>query len=470
MRLSTEKMNLTDSKFLRIGTLCSLYVAQGIPFGFVMFTLVAYLSGRGFEETDIGNITVWSTLPWAFKWAWGPIVDRFGIPSMGHRRPWIISAQCLMVITIAAMLFIPDLTSNIKMLCAMIFIHNVFCALQDVSVDALAVDLLKEDERGKVNGYMFASKTFGTMIGGAGLIMVEGRFGMRAVLMVQSAMLLGFMLIPILLRERAGEKLLPWTKGTASSAGLSMNFTSTKQLLNSLLKAFSLRSTILTAILALFVNFSIGILSVAGSVLFIQLLGWKGDQFVRLNGFWGMFVAAFASISGGFIADKLGCKKIIAIGAAMLATLWITLSLTSSLWPCKPYLFTITMLETYSLYIMTVAFFSLAMGVSWPKVAATQFTAYMALLNLSTVFGAKASAIFKGVMLSIFPYTPNPDFVAVPGQIGYDPAISSNPFGVPNAIMSYVGLFFCAGILQLLVLVILPFIDPGQSKRVLSDL
>ena len=43
----------------------------------------------------------------------------------------------------------------------MIFLHNVFNSLQDVSVDALAVDLLPEDERGKANGLMFGSKYLG---------------------------------------------------------------------------------------------------------------------------------------------------------------------------------------------------------------------------------------------------------------------------------------------------------------------
>ena len=38
--------------------------------------------------------------------------------------------------------------------------------LQDVSTDALAVDILKPQELEKVNGYMFTAKTLGGMIGG----------------------------------------------------------------------------------------------------------------------------------------------------------------------------------------------------------------------------------------------------------------------------------------------------------------
>ena len=37
-------MNLTDRPILRLITLCILYVAQGIPYGFVTVTFVSYLS------------------------------------------------------------------------------------------------------------------------------------------------------------------------------------------------------------------------------------------------------------------------------------------------------------------------------------------------------------------------------------------------------------------------------------------
>jgi hypothetical protein len=48
--------------------------------------------------------------------------------------------------------------------------------------------------------------------------------------------------------------------------------------------------------------------------------------------------------------------------------------------------------------VTTVGFFALAMGVSWPKVAATQFTAYMALANLSAVWGGWAAGKLDGLV------------------------------------------------------------------------
>jgi len=71
------------------------------------------------------------------------------------------------------------------------------------------------------------------------------------------------------------------------------------------------------------------------------------------------------------------------------------------------------------------------MTVSWPRVAATQFTSYMAILNLSTVIGLKSSGFI------------------------------SELFTLPV-------IFVGAGILQLIVICIFPFIDVHQARRILG--
>ena len=81
---------------------------------------------------------------------------------------------------------------------------------------------------------------------------------------------------------------------------------------------------------------------------------------------------------------------------------------------------------------MAGGLFALCMDLSLPAVAATQFTAYMALSNLSTMIG---------------------QFVG--GQLG-------DRFG-------YSTLFMMAGVVQIAVaLVVLP-IDPRETRRTLSE-
>src|SRR5262249_16663756 len=47
-------------------------------------------------------------------------------------------------------------------------IHNAFGATQDIAIDALATNVLREDERGLANGLMFGGAYLGQAIGGAG--------------------------------------------------------------------------------------------------------------------------------------------------------------------------------------------------------------------------------------------------------------------------------------------------------------
>ena len=81
---------LAERKTLRLFVLSTLYVAQGIPYGVVTVTLAGWLAGRGGTEAEVGKLISFSMLPWAFKWLWAPLVDRFSRSRMGRRRPWIL--------------------------------------------------------------------------------------------------------------------------------------------------------------------------------------------------------------------------------------------------------------------------------------------------------------------------------------------------------------------------------------------
>ena len=99
----------------------------------------------------------------------------------------------------------------------MLFVHNLFSSLQDVSVDALAVDVLQPDEVAKANGFMFAAKRGGVIIGGAvvGLLVVD--FGIKSAIMVQLPLLALIMCLPLFLKERPGDRLFPWSSARKSS-------------------------------------------------------------------------------------------------------------------------------------------------------------------------------------------------------------------------------------------------------------
>ena len=203
---------LSENKASRTIALCILYVAQGLPSGFANVAFVAFLVTNGIAVEQIALLFATVYLPWTFKFIWGPVIDMVTFPKYGIRRPWVLFAETGMIISLATLLIVPDLVASIQLVTVLLFIHNLFSSLQDVSVDALAVDILEPDEVATVNGLMFASKRGGIIFGGAVLGMLVVPYGIKSAIMVQLPLLALIMMVPLFLRERPSNSLFPWSR------------------------------------------------------------------------------------------------------------------------------------------------------------------------------------------------------------------------------------------------------------------
>jgi PAT family beta-lactamase induction signal transducer AmpG len=410
-------VSLAERPRLRLFALCSLYLAQGIPWGFMVITLPAYLAERGLDAGEVGATMAITYLPWSFKWVWGPVIDSISIPSLGRRRPWILLAQAMMAVTVIAMIAIPDLTTGLVTLSWMILIHNVFNSLQDVAVDALAVDLLDEKERGRANGLMYGSKYLGGVIGGAGMATVIGWSGLKAALVVQTVILLAIMMVPLLLRERP--------------PGAPVERSSFRRVVVELWRAFRIRSALVAAVLSTAVIIASGMLSAIASVLYTQKLGWSDVEYSQFAGGPALFLGLGGSVVGGFFADRVGHRRLAAIASITLAVIWVGFALIEPWWQIRAAVIPFMLLEQFLIAAMSVSLWALLMDVSTPAIAATQFTAYMALFNLSNTLGFKLA-------------------------------------GPAERTFEYYGIFLVAAAIQLAVTAILFFIDPHETRRKLA--
>ncbi len=489
-------------------TLCALYTAQGIPSGFISYTLIAYLAQQGFSAAEIGNMLFWVYLPWVFKFLWGPFVDNYHYLPMGRRRPWILGAQAGMVITVVIIALVPGIESKIALLTGLLFFHNCFASLQDVAVDGLAVDVLSPEEFGKINGFMFGAKRFGTMVGGAGIGYFIGSLGIAGGLFLTVPMLLLIMCLPAFIRERPGEKLFPWSEGkaviksaeepkpiktakkTTSAEAINWNMgTHNAQSLSvdigllvalylfllltvgdfagslacllltlvsgaayfvllrgntvgqqafdlapqksDIVRALSLRAPLIGMVLAMLTYFWEFLIPVL-NVLFIQQLGWSDAEYIAVTGGWAVTAGIAGTIIGGLIADRFGARRVASLFAILTGLSIFTIALAEDLWENKGVMTWLIVIYPFFGAAMGISLISLFMNVTWPKVGATQFTLYMALLNFGALFGLKMAGYFE----ENFTYT--------------------------TTIM-------IGGTCQLLIAFVLPFIDPGQTRRELGN-
>ena len=102
-------MALSDNRRQRTVMLCAMYLAQGIPWGFMVTSVAAYLAEHGVEDAEIANLIAAVMYPWTFKLVWAPIMDSLTVRSMGRRRPWIIGAELLMAASLLALMTVDNL-------------------------------------------------------------------------------------------------------------------------------------------------------------------------------------------------------------------------------------------------------------------------------------------------------------------------------------------------------------------------
>jgi PAT family beta-lactamase induction signal transducer AmpG len=154
---------------------------------------------QGLGPVAIGAFVGSLYLPWAFKWITGPFVDAFSSDRFGRRRLWILMMQIGMMVTLVAAMPI-DYVGQLGLFTAIIFLHNCFGATQDVAIDALAVNVLPEHERGVANGFMFAGASIGQAVGGAGVLFLTAvmPFGSTYIFVAGAIMLVTiFVVLPL---------------------------------------------------------------------------------------------------------------------------------------------------------------------------------------------------------------------------------------------------------------------------------
>ena len=425
---SSEGKTLVESYRARVLTLCALYVAQGIPWGFITVTFVTYLAVEGVAAGQLAFLLTLGTLPWSVKFLWGPIIDRFQFPEMGKRRPWILIAQSGMIVVLSSMLLIPNMSSNVTIVGVMFLVYNIFTALQDVSTDALAVDVLEPHEFEKVNSYMFTSKAVGGIIGGAGLGTIIGFVGIKGAIVLQIPILVVIMLVPLFMTERPGEKLYPWSESTKSDVKeQTIEQKNFKEIFNNIKIAFSFRSAQLGVLLSLIISLSYFLIPIL-PLLFVRELGWTEEQFNATKGGVILIVTMLGYMVGGQLGKQFGGKAIIiyaAFSTALITTFW---GINESLWSNGLFMMTVWSLQTFVWAMVSINIYSLMMRITWTEVGGTQFTGYMAMMNLSAIIGYQLTA---------------------PLAARFD----------------YSTLFYIAALLETVVILGAMFIDPEETRR-----
>jgi len=384
----------------RLAAFFLLYITEGIPLGFAATAIATQMRRQGVSAAAIGAFTAAIYLPWAFKWAVGPIVDVVSSDRFGRRRSWILVMQLAMVASLFLLQAV-GLGADVGLLTSLIILHNVFAATQDVAIDALAVGTLREDERGMAGGLTFAGAYLGQAIGGSGALYLVKYVGFaNTYFFVAAAILFVTVLVVLPLQEPVVARTV------AAGAGLKRIGAEISLFLRQVWGAF-------TESRASMVGLLFAVLPAGAMALGLALvntlavdLGFDDERVAALN-LWTTICAAAGCVIGGWLSDRLGRRRALAwfIFSMSPITLWLAWTLWQAGW-IKPVdaslraglvvpavvvavFWLSSLLYSFANGLMYGARAALFMDISNPRVAATQFTAYMALLNLGIAYSAK---------------------------------------------------------------------------------
>jgi len=134
-----------DQRMIKILLLGAI---SGFPWVIIGSSLSLWLKEDGLSRSTIG----WAGLifaVYAFNYLWAPIIDRVRIPwltnKIGHRRGWIVLMQSIIL---ASLIFwsVINPTTNLALVISVGLIIAVASATQDITVDALRIEQIGENE------------------------------------------------------------------------------------------------------------------------------------------------------------------------------------------------------------------------------------------------------------------------------------------------------------------------------------
>ena len=146
--------------------------ASGLPLLLTLSLLQAWMTKEGVDLTLIGLMALVG-LPYALKFLWAPLFDRYASAYFGRRRGWLLLCQVLLMAAIVWLAFTRP-GRHPWMVALAAFGVTFFSASQDIVIDAYRREDLADEELGLGSSLYVCGYRIGTWVaGGAGLILAD---------------------------------------------------------------------------------------------------------------------------------------------------------------------------------------------------------------------------------------------------------------------------------------------------------
>lgn len=367
---------LSRTPFSVLIVLAGLYAAQSVTGSMVQTALPVVLRDAGMSLEQIGYLSV-LFLPWALKFLWAPLVDRYG-----SQRIWIIVSQISIALCFLGASLLPP-AAQLSPLVAVLLVMAFLAATQDVATDAFGVHATSSDNRATASGASTVGGYLGFLLGGGLWLPVYAVWGWRVSMLVMAGCIL-MLTIPTFFAKRFE------ADGTVAPRVVRPGFRA----------AFGNRQLLVG--LGFLVVYQTGI-RLAGSMtgpllvdsgLSLSTIGW-------LRGVGGTSAGLVAALAGTLLAQRLGVSRCLALAALYNILVCLALAvLTLSSMHLPGLLVTLQILLAAGVAMSFVVLYAAMMNWCSPLQVATDF----ALLQSADAVLAIVAGMAGGLLGQHFGY------------------------------------------------------------------
>jgi len=199
--MNQNSLNIQKVSALSLSIVVVLYLAHALPLYFYNVALPAILRHQGVDLRWIGMLSL-LYIPWAFKFFWAPLIDRFYFKKLGKRKTWLLFTQIALVLGVVA-LALTQFDYGLGVFVIVGLWISTFAATQDIAIDGYTVETFSESEYRLGSMAQSIGVALGSMVGGAATLWLYELYGWQTALISLAAMTALTMLAIFQIKEKS---------------------------------------------------------------------------------------------------------------------------------------------------------------------------------------------------------------------------------------------------------------------------
>jgi PAT family beta-lactamase induction signal transducer AmpG len=338
---------------------------SGLPLYVLIQLVPAWLRVEGVGLAEIGFFALIG-FPYTWKFVWSPVMDRYTLPFLGHRRGWMAVTQLALLLTIGSMGFIkPELSIwTVAILAAAV---AFFSASQDIVLDAYRRELLPDIELGLGNAIHVQAYRLAGLVPGSLALILADFLPWETVFIVVALFMLAGLVLTLIIQEAIAEPKPPRTLREAVVEPF-REFVNRQGLQAALL------------IVAFLFLYKLGDnMATALSTAFYLDIGFSLTQIGSIAKFASLIAVIIGGLIGGVMMIWLGINRALWLFGVVQLVSILGFALLAEIGANPWMLGTVVALEYLGVGLGTAAFTAFIARTTNPVFAATQFALFTAM-------------------------------------------------------------------------------------------